>query len=190
MARPKSADKRNALLSAAVEVFAEQGLASPALKIAKAAGVAEGTLFNYFATKDELLNELYLDLKSELRDVMMPGYPRNETLKKRLRHVWQAYVEWGVAEPQKRKVMTLLNLSGQVTEQSKLAGMQDFVEVNALMQESMALGLLRQQPPAFLSAIMGALAETAMDFISREPGQADQYAEAGFEALWNAIARE
>lgn len=190
MARPKSEDKRNALLSAAIQVFAEEGLASPALKIARMAGVAEGTLFNYFSTKDELLNQLYLQLKSELRDVMMPGYPRSETARKRLRHAWQAYVEWGVAEPQKRKVMALLGMCGQVTEQSKLAGMQDFTEINALMQESIASGLFREQSPAFVAAIMGALAETTMDFISREPGQAEQYAESGFQALWNAIARE
>ncbi|AZD46832.1 DNA-binding transcriptional regulator, AcrR family [Pseudomonas chlororaphis] len=190
MARPKSVDKRNAILSAAIEVFAEQGLASPALKIAKAAGVAEGTLFNYFATKDDLLNQLYLDLKSELRDVMMPDYPRGETVKKRLHHVWQAYIDWGVAEPQKRKVMTLLGLSGQVTEQSKLRGMQDFAEVNALIRESMVSEMFRAEPPAFVAAILGAMADTTVDFIIREPAQKEQYSEAGFEALWNAIARK
>jgi len=55
MARPKSDDKRNAILAAAIEVVAEQGLAAPTAKIAKLAGVAEGSLFTYFATQDELL---------------------------------------------------------------------------------------------------------------------------------------
>ena len=64
MARPKSDDKRNAILAAATQVVAEQGVGAPTATIAKVAGVAEGTLFTYFATKDELLNRLYLELKS------------------------------------------------------------------------------------------------------------------------------
>ena len=49
MARPKSEDKRNAILDAATRVFAERGLtAAPTSEISKQAGVAEETLFTYF----------------------------------------------------------------------------------------------------------------------------------------------
>ena len=68
MARPKSEDKRTAILEAATEVVAMLGVSAPTAKIAKGAGVAEGTLFTYFANKDELLNRLYLELKMDLRD--------------------------------------------------------------------------------------------------------------------------
>ena len=70
-----SEDKRTAILEAATEVVAMLGLSAPTAKIAKGAGVAEGTLFTYFANKDELLNRLYLELKMDLRDAMMTGYP-------------------------------------------------------------------------------------------------------------------
>jgi AcrR family transcriptional regulator len=63
MARPKSEDKRNAILSAATEVFAERGLSAATSAISSAAGVAEGTLFTYFKTKDELINALYRETK-------------------------------------------------------------------------------------------------------------------------------
>src|SRR5260370_36642893 len=60
MARPKSQEKRNALLAAAIELIAEQGLNVPTSKIAHVAGAAEGTLFTYFETKESRLN--YLDV--------------------------------------------------------------------------------------------------------------------------------
>jgi AcrR family transcriptional regulator len=47
MARAKSEDKRNAILSAATEVFAERGLGAATSAISHEAGVAEGTLFTY-----------------------------------------------------------------------------------------------------------------------------------------------
>lgn len=54
MARPKSEDKKQALLEAATVAFAQSGIAASTSAIARSAGVAEGTLFRYFATKDEL----------------------------------------------------------------------------------------------------------------------------------------
>jgi hypothetical protein len=36
---------------------------------------------------------------------------------------------------------------------------------------------------------MSAIGDTTMDFIAREPGQAKQYAKAGFGAFWNAITK-
>ncbi len=66
MARPKSEDKKQALLEAATAAFAQSGIAASTSAIARSAGVAEGTLFRYFATKDELLNELYLAIKLRL----------------------------------------------------------------------------------------------------------------------------
>jgi AcrR family transcriptional regulator len=47
LAKPKSEDKRNAILSAATQVFAERGLGAPTAAITGAAGIAEGSLFTY-----------------------------------------------------------------------------------------------------------------------------------------------
>jgi AcrR family transcriptional regulator len=189
MARPKSEDKRNAILAAAAEVIAEQGLGAPTSRIAKLAGVAEGTLFTYFANKDDLLNALYLDIKAELGNVMMSSYPKRASVQERAHYVWNKFVDWGVAQPQKRRAMAQLSVSERLTEHTRTTGMQSFADIHDMIQASVASGALRDHPPAFVSAIMSALAETTMDFIAREPANAERYREAGFEAFWNAIAQ-
>jgi AcrR family transcriptional regulator len=51
-------------LDAATRVFAERGLtAAPRSDISKQAGVAEGNLFTYFKTKDDLIKALYREIK-------------------------------------------------------------------------------------------------------------------------------
>jgi AcrR family transcriptional regulator len=177
MARPKSEDKRNAILAAAAEVIAEQGLGAPTARIAKLAGVAEGTLFTYFANK------------AELRDVMMSRYPRHASVRERAHYVWNQFVDWGVAQPQKRRAMAQLSVSERLTDHTRATGMQSFADIHDMIQTSVASGALRDHPPAFVSAIMSALAETTMDFIAREPADAERYREAGFDAFWNAIVR-
>ncbi len=189
MARPLSEGKRTAILEAATEAVAVLGLSAPTAKIASAAGVAEGTLFTYFANKDELLNQLYLELKMDIRDAMITGYPSGESLRDRMRHVWVRYVGWGSAHPLKRRAVRQLAVSDRITEESKKLLAEAFGEVNDMMRECARSGALCHQPPSFVSAIMSAIADTTMDFIAREPAHAKRYTKAGFDAFWNAVAR-
>ena len=188
MARPLSEEKRTAILEAATEVVAMLGVSAPTAKIAKEAGVAEGTLFTYFANKDELLNRLYLELKMDLRDAMMTGYPAGKSLIDRNRHVWDRFVGWGSAHSLKRRAMRQLAVSDRITEECKKLVGEAFRDVNDMMRECAAGGAMRHQPPAFASAIMSAIADTTMDFINREPAQAKRYTKAGFDAFWKAVA--
>src|SRR6202035_413491 len=135
MARPRSADKRTAILEAATEVVAVLGVSAPTAKIAKGASVAEGTLFTYFANKDELLNRLYLELKTGLRDAILDGYPSGGSLIDRSRHFWDRYIGWGSAHPLKRRAMRQLAVSDRITEKCKKLVGDAFGEVNDMIRE-------------------------------------------------------
>jgi AcrR family transcriptional regulator len=188
VARPRSEDKRDAILAAATELVAAQGLGAATARIAKLAGVAEGTLFIYFANKDELLNQLYLEIKAGLHAAMMAGYPADGSLAARGRHAWDGYIDWAVAFPSKRKAMMQLAVSDRITDSSKEIGRSGFRELEALLAESFAAGALKDQPIAFGAAIMEALADMVMGFIAREPDRAAHYKRIGFEAFWRAIS--
>src|SRR5260221_4893917 len=118
MARPKSQEKRNALLAAAIELIAEQGLSVPTSKIAHVAGVAEGTLFTYFETKERLINDLYVELKLEEREEMMRDYPLHASLQDRARHLWDKYAGLGMTHPTTYYVVTQFGVSNHITEQT------------------------------------------------------------------------
>jgi AcrR family transcriptional regulator len=188
MARPRSEDKRSAILDAAAQVVAEYGVSAPTAKISKVAGVAEGTLFTYFATKDELLNHLYLALKSDLHESMMADYPAGQSLVDRGRHVWDCFVRWGSANPDKRKALRQLQVSDRVTDKTRKVMGDEFAEISGTLRECAAGGVLKDQSSAFIVAIMSAIAETTMEFISREPAHARRYTKVGFEAFWRAVA--
>ena len=75
MARPRSDDKRSAILAAAIRVIAAQGLSAPTAAIAAEAGVSNGSLFTYFPTKGDLLNQLYIEIKTEMGAAALDGLP-------------------------------------------------------------------------------------------------------------------
>jgi AcrR family transcriptional regulator len=187
MARPLSEDKRNAILLAATEVIAEQGISAPTSRITRVAAVAEGSLFTYFATKDELLNQLYLEIKTELAGVIMRDYPLADRVEARARHIWFRYVQWGVDQPVKRRAMLQLAVSERILPETRSAAMRSMSEVNTLLQAVTGMDPPCGVQSAFAGAIMGALAETTIDFMTREPAQALSYAESGFMAFWRAV---
>jgi AcrR family transcriptional regulator len=114
--------------------------------------VAEGTLFTYFETKDDLINSLYRTIKLELADAMVSDFPRKRNVRTRLKHVWDRYVTWDLASPAPRKVLAQLVVSGILTKDSRETGNAPFVEVQtmiAMRSRSASFGLIsaRNLPP-------------------------------------------
>lgn len=190
MARPKSEDKRNAILAAAIRIFAERGLGAATSAISSAAGVAEGTLFTYFRTKDELLNALYREIKLEIADAMMSGFPRRKSVRHRLEHVWNQWVEWGAANPMEHGVLKQIEVWGGLTEESKAAGLAPFTEIQTMWESAAAQRIFQDLPEQFVVAAMRAMAETTMEFMRQNRKKAELYRSSGFEVLWAGITRK
>jgi len=191
MARPRSEDKRNAILDAATRLFAERGLtAAPTSEISKLAGVAEGTLFTYFKTKDDLINALYREIKLELADAMMSDFPRKKNIRTKLRHVWDRYVNWGIANPRQRKVLAQLTVSEALTKESRDAGSAPFVEFQAMIRDAIEQRVFRNDVPVeLISKSLAALVEATIDLTELNRAKAKQYRDSGFQMFWAGITK-
>ncbi len=70
----KQVDKREAILAAALKLFAERGFyGTPVPLIAQGAQVGAGTIYRYFSNKNSLVNELYRHWKSALSQALTEG---------------------------------------------------------------------------------------------------------------------
>jgi AcrR family transcriptional regulator len=190
VARIKSPDKRNRILEAATQVFAERGLGAATSAISAAAGIAEGTLFTYFQTKDELVNALYREIKLELADAMMSAFPRKKSVRSRLHHIWDQYVGWGIQNPMQHRVLRQVLVWNGLTQESKKAGSAPFVEIAMMIEEAEQQRIVQDLPRPFIEATLGALADAVMELARQDPKRAGTYRTAGFEMLWAGIARK
>jgi len=188
MARPLSEAKREAILAAAVKLVAAQGLGAPTAAIAREAGLAEGTLFTYFASKDELLGQIYLVLKADLAGTVLKSYPATGSIRERFRHVWNGFVDWGADSPAKRKALRQLGVSDRITAETRRQAALAFAEISAMLEQSRAEGVLKQHSQAFVGAVIEAQTDAMLDLIAREPDSREHYKQAGFEVLWHGLA--
>jgi len=187
MARPRSDEKRAAILEAATRVIVTQGLGATTAGIAKEAGIANGSLFTYFDTKTELLNELYLELKRELAAISLHKLPSDAELRDQMYHIWKSWSEWAVSSPNKRRALAQLTVSDEITAATRAEGAKAMVKIFELVERCRAMGALRKVPPAFAGALINAASEATMDFMVQDPANAKKHCKAGFEAVWRMI---
>ncbi|GAB7125532.1 TetR/AcrR family transcriptional regulator [Silvimonas sp. JCM 19000] len=187
MARPLSEDKQFALLDAATELVAQQGVGAPTAQIARQAGVAEGTLFRYFATKDELLNQLYLHLKTGLCAAIANSDVTTGSLKQRTHALWDLYIDWGIAHPLASRAMSQLHVSDKIRPETRAQAHAMFPDISEIVGKVFA-GLSAEQSTAFSEMLLGNLAEATMNFAANNPAEAQHYKAAGFAFLWDGLS--
>ena len=94
-------DKREAVMAAALDLFAQQtfeGTSMPGL--AGRAQVGPGTIYRYFASKEELGNAVYLRWKSELLRYLTEDAPRGIPVRREFSFLWQRLWQFATDHPE------------------------------------------------------------------------------------------
>jgi AcrR family transcriptional regulator len=149
--------------------------------------VAEGTLFRYFATKDELLNELYLAIKLRLVRTMIAGLDRTRSARKRTRAISGTAISTGACATRWSTAIRRMALSERITDETRRQVKESFPELNEMCQLSVKEIFLSEAYRAFGDALFLSLAETTIEFASHDPQRAREIIALGFEAMWHAL---
>lgn len=187
MARPRSEDKQLALLQSATEVIATQGLGASTASIAKLAGVAEGTLFRYFSTKDILLAAVFDHLIDELETCLIQNYEPSASVKHRTQILWDNYIDWGIQNPAAYATMNQLAVSGKLTSEQLDKAMKLCGDVGIRPEVVCFEGLSQAQSSEFMDSALTAIANTTVALVTARPELTEAYKKAGFTLMWKAI---
>lgn len=188
MARPRSDERQRAIMSAAARIIASEGLGASTAAIAKEAGVSNGSLFTYFDTKADLLNRLYIELKTEVSAAATREIPEEGDARSQLFDVWRHWLFWALEYPEKRRALAHLGISDDITEESRQAGHRAMAGIAALLERCRREGPLKDAPATLASSLISALAETTMDFMATDRTNAAQHCATSFEAVWRMLA--
>ncbi|WP_027552796.1 TetR/AcrR family transcriptional regulator [Bradyrhizobium sp. Cp5.3] len=188
MARPLSEEKRQALLVAAADLVAMLGVGASTAKIAQAAGVSEGTLFTYFATKDDLLNQLFVEIETNLAEAMLAPYPKDSGARKRFRTVWDRLIDWGLANPTRRKVLRQLKLSDRISAASRHHCEAMYREAREIVEQSLSGRVDPKRASFYIDTVLFGLADIVTEAVAANPKDRESIREAGFDLFWKGSA--
>lgn len=160
--RRRVGDKRDRILKAAVKVFARTGFhATRVSEVAKAAGVADGTIYLYFKSKEELLVSLFEDRVEKLLAHMNAQLPKEPNAPARLRSIIDMQLGLLEGERELAEVITvILRQSTRVMKELAAPHFLAYLDAIAkVIAEGQAKGDFRRDisPHIAARAIFGAL---------------------------------
>ena len=184
-------DKARQLIEAAIDLFASEGFwNTPTSRIAKHAGVATGTLFNYFESKELLIDAVYAQLKSEWMAHLLAGFPAGGSLKEKVEHIWFRHIDWGLRFPRRYSLMNQLKLSNLVSPETQQSQEAELAFAYQMIVDGIAAGELVDAPVAYIAQTFYAQLEAAVQYAGEEQ-LADmpltRHITQGFAMLWKSI---
>lgn len=148
-------DKREAILAAAVELFAERGFYGTTVPdIAGRANVGAGTIYRYFPSKEGLVNALYQHHKGRLRAALLDGLDLASPVRKVFAEVWRRAC---VFARENTKVMEFLELQHHapyLDASSRAMEGELLMLASAVVEQGIAQQILREAAPRLLTAIV------------------------------------
>ena len=182
-------DKRTAILEATLTLISERGFHNtPMSLIAKTSGVSAGIIYHYFANKEELINELYKEIKLEYLHATLADYSEELPVKERFYSMWNNFMRYSLSSPTKLIFLDQFENSPLVKHVE-----EDFTEVIApffqLFEQGLEEGIFISLHPLVLFDLSFAPAAALVKrhfagFVDMN----DELTQAVADACWNAIA--
>lgn len=146
-------EKREQILDATANLIAECGLeASPMSKVAKSACCGAGTIYRYFETKDELVQELYLQIVQKMTAECLNNYDDRACIKIRFYTFWGNFYRYMQANPRDCALMEQLSSSPAICGNFKDRATQTLHdELDRLMNDGKQQHLFKDLPNEVLT---------------------------------------
>jgi AcrR family transcriptional regulator len=188
-ARSAPGDKREAILSAALELFVERGFYGTAVpEIAERASVGAGTIYRYFDSKEALVNAIYREQKLLFGQVALDDFPLSAPTREQFRVLWMRMARFAIEHPSSFVFLELhhharyLDAASRSVEQRMTALFQQVV-VGAQARGELKAG----DPRVLMGLVMGGFIGVIRGCVDDERplGEADwKLAE---QCMWEAI---
>jgi AcrR family transcriptional regulator len=184
--------KKEKLIETAIALFHERGFwDTPTALIAKQAGVANGTLFNYFPSKAALIKAVHLSLKQDWSGYLEQTALPDGTVRDQLEECWRRAIEWPVANPRAFALLEQLKLSEDLENTESVGDLGLFAETYALIDHALDSGLFRPIPVGLIHNAAFAQVCVAIGHLHSHPDATlDEISSTSFDMFWRGIAAD
>lgn len=116
----QSMTKKDKILEFTTQLIAEEGVSgSPMSQIAKKAGIAIGTFYHHFKSKEEIINEIYINIKKNFALILEKSKEKELGFKEEFEDVWLGIYNFFVENPIKFKFLQQIDHCPIITNEVK-----------------------------------------------------------------------
>lgn len=181
---------RQNILHAALTMVIDQGLHGTATSaIARKAGVATGTLFHHFPTKDALLTALDQSIEYNYLEALTFGLDHEDSVEDQLRTILINGLRWAQDHPRQHRFRKLLAASPNTAHGIQNSWNQERTLLMVLVEKGRHEGYLKELPTDLLLDVTRGITEALVSHVAEHPELADDpaFLRQAFSVIWNAI---
>jgi len=151
--RVKSNEKRIALLNATLSLVINNGFHdAPMSKIAKLAGVSPATIYIYFENKQDLINQLYLEIKATYSTQAFENYDVNQPIKESFQQIWFNIANFKINQVEEANFLSQCDNTPMIDEESRQKGLKHLQPLLDLWERGQQKGIIKLISPYLLYA--------------------------------------
>ncbi|MCG8893298.1 TetR/AcrR family transcriptional regulator [Tenacibaculum finnmarkense] len=185
----KSIDKRNALVKATIELVNNNGFhATPMSKIAKMAKVSPATIYLYFESKQDLVNQTYIEVKSKYTDYAFATYSDKVSMEDGFEIIWKRIAEFKLKECENAMFLAQCDNTPVIDEESRQEGIKHLQPLLDLWNRGKKEGIIKPMSDYILYAY--AINPLSFLMISQKRGVFtldETHIEEAYQSAWNSI---
>ena len=187
--REKSKAKRNALLKATLNLVNNNGFHdAPMSKIAKMANVSPATIYIYFENKQDLINQLYLELKVSYTKQAFKDYSENMPVKKAFEFIWYNIADYKLKQVEEAWFLSQCDNTMMIDEDSRQEGLKHLQPLLDLWEKGQKEGIIKDVSPYILYAYAINPLAFLMNMQKRGLYQINQESlKQAFQSAWDSI---
>jgi TetR/AcrR family transcriptional regulator, repressor of fatR-cypB operon len=189
--RKQTLDKRNALLETILELFVEQGVHNTSIsQIAEVSGICVGSIYHYFKDKNDMVNALYIEIKTRLARHLTPSFSDTADFRRSFSMLANSAIRYFMDHPSELLFLEQYENSPLITgptreRESRIAEPMEKMFCGAMKQR-----LLKGLSSDILSALFtGSLISLVKGHLAGGYTLDDVSIEAATMALWDLVAR-
>jgi AcrR family transcriptional regulator len=182
-------NKKEAILRSTLELIMDNGFhGTPISLITKHAGVAAGTIYHYFPSKDAIILELHSLIRDEIAAAMLLDNPDYGDFKKQFFDGWINLCQYFITNPSSLFFIEQFNSSPYAKEVAKKDKKNSLNKFNQFFQYGIDNGYLKElEYKLIASAVFGCIIATAKYHISGRFGFKDNDLCKIATILWDGI---
>ena len=184
-------DKEQEIVAAALKLFVEFGFhGTPTSKIAREAGVANGTLFHYFKTKEDLIVSLYNRTKENLNDYLTSRQSEQDPVKLKMKSMYAASLEWGLEHRNEFYFIQQFHFSPHLAKVSAEDKEKQTRLHSGLLQEAAKTQMFKPLPVELISSILASHVYGVYQYLLNSELRGknnEKVIDETFELLWDML---
>lgn len=187
--RQKCDKKRTALLKATLHLVNNQGFhGAPMSKIAKMTEMSPATIYIYFENKQDLINQLYLEMKVRFSEFAFKNYNEESCVKESFKQIWFNIANFKLNQVEESNFLSQCDNTPIIDEEIKREGLKHLQPLVDLWERGKTEGKLKPISPY----LMYAFSIYPLNFLTNKLYKSncdltDERLNTAFNAAWDSI---